>query len=53
MKTDSDFSTKQSIDDIQIKKLPYTPPVLSLLETDEIAGGTGHLQEADGTGFVS
>ena len=42
-----------AIGDVQVKKLPYSPPTLSLLETDEIAGGVGNLQEADGTGFVS
>ena len=31
----------------------YQPPKLILLETGEIEGGTLHLQEADGTGFVS
>ena len=42
-----------AIGDAQVKKLPYSPPTLSILETDEISGGTQHLQEADGTGFVS
>lgn len=38
---------------IQVKKLSYSPPTLSILETDEISGGIGRLQEADGDGFVS
>ena len=32
---------------------PYQPPQLILLETGEIEGGDLHLQEGDGTGFVS
>ena len=31
----------------------YQSPKLILLETGEIEGGDLHLQEADGTGFVS
>ena len=37
----------------QNQKLTYVPPVLSLLELQNINGGIGHLQETDGAGFVS
>lgn len=53
MNTANDRITHEPIDDIPIKKRPYTPPVLSILETHDIAGGTTNLQEADGGGFVS
>jgi hypothetical protein len=33
--------------DVRLKKTPYTPPMLSLLELDDIASGAVHINEND------
>ena len=42
-----------TIGGVQVKKLPYSPPTLSILETDEIANGISKFHEGDGGGLVS